>query len=164
MLLACLHLVAHLVGNQSDLRHAEAILQSESHDKDRTIENNNTSPEKVQASHVTHIKQICKLAELPIYNVARERQILSLHVATHVATPANHGGQHEHRMDNSRMNCARSGLQRIATDSRHRISPPAYPIHRCPPTSVSRSKSPFLSIEDHQYVLLSAGFAGTFGS
>jgi hypothetical protein len=90
--------------NQSDLRHAEAILQSESHDKDCTIENNNTSPEKARANHVPHSKQICKLAELPTYKAARERQTLSLHVATHVATPANHGGQQEHRMDTSRMN------------------------------------------------------------
>jgi hypothetical protein len=45
--------------NQSDFRHAEAVLQSESYDKDCTIENNNTSPEKVRASHVTHSKKRC---------------------------------------------------------------------------------------------------------
>jgi hypothetical protein len=45
--------------NQSVLRHAETGLQSESHDKDCTVENNNTSPEKARASRVTHSKKRC---------------------------------------------------------------------------------------------------------
>jgi hypothetical protein len=45
--------------NQSDIQHAQAILQSENHDKDCTVANNNTSPEKARVSRVSHSKKRC---------------------------------------------------------------------------------------------------------